>query len=191
MHGQQLASRLLVVMVCSGLSAVLAQQPQPPQSPQQPATDSIHVATANTPTQSAITSKLGTYVFPKNGQNASQQNSDEVYCYNWAKTQTNFDPFSAAPPQQAASTGYESAPAQGTARGAAVGAVGGAIGGNAGKGAAIGATVGLLKGGRDRRRAADAQQQQAAQQQQQLDALTGQFKKAFSACLESKHYTVK
>jgi hypothetical protein len=130
-------------------------------------------------------------VFPKNGQTAGQQNSDESYCYNWARTQTNFDPMTAAPPPQSASTGYENAPGHGAVRGAGVGAIGGAIGGNAGKGAAIGATVGLLKGGRDRRRAADAQEQQTAQHQQQLDAATGQFKKAFSACLESKHYTVK
>jgi hypothetical protein len=183
MHAKKVG--FLITMVCSGLSAAaLAQQPQNPQSPE-------HLATANTPTQSPITAKLGTYVFPANGQSASQQQSDESYCYNWAKTQTNFDPMTAAPPQQSASTGYERAPAQGATRGAAVGAVGGAIGGNAGKGAAIGATVGLLKGGRDRRRAADQQQQQTAQYQQQLDAATGQFKKAFSACLESKHYTVK
>ena len=182
MHAKKVG--FFITVVCSGLSAALAQQPQSPQSPQ-------HLATANTPTQSAITAKLGTYVFPKNGQSASQQTSDESYCYNWARGQTNFDPLTAAPPPQSASTGYERAPAQGATRGAAVGAVGGAIGGNAGKGAAIGATVGLLKGGRDRRRAAAQQEEQTAQHQQQLDALTGQFKKAFSACLESKHYTVK
>jgi len=182
MHAKKVG--FFISMVCSGLSAALAQQPQNPSSTE-------HLATANTPTQSTITQKLGTYVFPQNGQSASTQHADESYCYNWAKTQTNFDPINAPPPPQSASTGYERAPGQGATRGAAVGAVGGAIGGNAGKGAAIGATVGLLKGGRDRRRAADQQGQQTAQYQQQLDALTGQFKKAFSACLESKHYTVK
>ena len=182
MHAKKVG--FFISMVCSGLSAALAQQPQNPSSTE-------HLATANTPTQSTITQKLGTYVFPQNGQSASTQHADESYCYNWAKTQTNFDPINAPPPPQSASTGYERAPGQGATRGAAVGALGGAIGGNAGKGAAIGATVGLLKGGRDRRRAADQQGQQTAQYQQQLDALTGQFKKAFSACLESKHYTVK
>ena len=190
MYGQQLASRLLITVACSGLSAALAQQPQA-QAPQQPASGSIHVATANAPSQSTITTKLGTYVFPNNGQSASQQNSDESYCYNWARTQTNFDPINAAPPPQSASTGYERAPGQGATRGAAVGAVGGAIGGNAGKGAAIGATVGLLKGARDRRQASAQQEEQSAQYQQQLQAQTGQFKKAFSACLQAKHYTVK
>src|SRR5215469_7579101 len=116
MRGQQLG--LLIAVVCSGLSAVSAQQPQHTQSSQQPAPGSINLATANTATQNNISAKLGTYVFPKNGQSASKQNSDESYCYNWAKSQTNFDPMNAAPPPQAASnapqpTGQETAPRRG------------------------------------------------------------------------------
>ena len=67
---------------------------------------------------------------------------------------------------------------------------GGAIGGDAGKGAAIGAGV-CAAGGAARRRQAE-QPQAAAQQKakQEYNAEVAGYKRAFSACMTGRGYTV-
>jgi len=187
---------VLGVVSALGPGLALAQQPPPGNAP-------THVASATPPTQSLVQSRLGVYVFPKNGQSPNKQQTDELHCYDWAKGRTGYDPIAAPPPSQqapvqAATTVPQNTPATGATRGAAVGAVGGAIGGNAGKGAAIGAGVGAIRGNRQRREAEEqnsANQQAAAQAQaQQQQAAASQmagFRKAFSACLDGSGYTVR
>jgi hypothetical protein len=154
-----------------------------------------------------ISTSLGMIVFPAKGQTAQKQSQEEGECYAWSKGQTGVDPMAPpATPAQAAAPTAAPAPAPGGARlrGAARGAAAGAIVGevandDAGGGAAIGATVGVLKGGAESRKSkAQAQSQaQAATQQQAADQQAAQqqqldfFKKGFSACLESRGYTVK
>jgi hypothetical protein len=140
-------------------------------------------------TASDIALGLDIFVYPGKGQTKEQQEQDEFACYKWAKDQTGVDPTQ--PVQQAAAApppGREVG--RGAARGAAVGAIGGAIGGDAGKGAAIGAGVGAAAGVARRRQA--EQQQQAAQQQarQQQEASINGYKRAFSACMTARGYTV-
>ena len=94
----------------------------------------------------------------------------------------------------------------GRAKGAAKGAAGGAAIGaddEAGKGAAAGAAAGTMVGGAKQRKANKASKQQAAQataqQQQQQEAeakATYQqgidtFKRAFSACMDARGYSIK
>ena len=151
---------------------------------------------------------MGLTVFPGKGQNATVQGQDEASCYNWAKTNTGYDP--ANPPATAVAQKVEPPPqqatgarARGAVRGAAAGAVVGEIADNdAGKGAAYGAAAGVVAGGARNRQArrqqeaqADAANQQAQAQADQhnaqnADALAG-FKKGMSACLEGKGYVVK
>jgi hypothetical protein len=128
------------------------------------------------------------FVYPGKGQTKDQQEQDEFSCYKWAKEQTGFDPNQ--PMQQAAAPPPQGGAARGAARGAAIGAVGGAIGGDAGKGAAIGAGVGAA-GGAARRRQAE-QQHAAAQQKakQEYNAEVAGYKRAFSACMTGRGYTV-
>ena len=141
----------------------------------------------------SIASGLGLYVFPSNQQTSETQDADETACYKWAKEQTGVDPIN--PPQveaQEVDTGPDGSAIVGGAKGAAAGAAIGAIAGDAGKGAAIGAVVGGLAGRRARLAGEHAQQQQneqaaQAQEQQMMD----NFKKAFTACMEGKGYTVK
>lgn len=141
----------------------------------------------------SIASGLGLYVFPSNQQNQETQNKDETDCYIWAKQQTGVDPIN--PPQVAvkeADTSPDGSMVVGGAKGAAAGAAIGAIAGDAGKGAAIGAVVGGVAGRRAKKYGDAAEQQQntqaaAAQEKEMMDS----FKKAFSACLEGKGYTVK
>ena len=131
---------------------------------------------------------LEVFVYPSKGQTKEQQEQDEFACYKWAKEQTGFDPTQ--PMQQAAAPPPQGGAAKGAAKGAAIGAIGGAIGGDAGKGAAIGAGVGAA-GGAARRRKGE-QQQAAAQQKatQAYDAKVDGYKRAFSACMTGRGYTV-
>ncbi len=73
-----------------------------------------------------------------------------------------------------------------------VGVAIGAIAGDAGKGAAIGAAAGGMGGVRAKKQK-DAKQEQQAQQKAVVtdQAKIDSFKKAYSACLEGKGYSVK
>ena len=113
-----------------------------------------------------------------------------------ARQQTGIDPFNptapAAAPSGESSGGAKGGGAKGAAGGAAAGAAVGAIAGDAGQGAAIGATAGAMKGRRDQKKGekeAQAQQEQQAQAavQQQGDT----FRRAMSACLDARGYSVK
>jgi len=134
------------------------------------------------------------FIYPARGQSPQQQQFDQGECYSWAVQQSGFDPanpqvYAGPPPTPGAPQGGMF---RGAAGGAAMGAVGGAIGGDAGKGAAIGAAAGAV-GGRMRSRAANdqAKQQASAQTAQYTQEQMNNFKKAFSACMEGKKYTVK
>jgi hypothetical protein len=160
--------------------------------------------------------KVGLYAYPAKGQSHDQQLIDESDCYNSAQQQTGVNPEMGAPQapssgevQAAQAQAAEAAPEAkgGRAKGAAKGAVGGAviggIAGDAGKGAAIGATAGTVRGGRQQRKANEATKQQASdqagaqvqQQHQSEKAAYNQkmdtFKRAFSACMDARGYSVK
>ena len=154
-----------------------------------------------------LASTMDVYVFPKEGQDATQQSKDEASCYEWAVGNTGNDPFNLAKQsdqqkqqteqakQQAKSAG-QGAGAKGAVRGAAAGALIGEIGSDdPGKGASYGAAAGLIRGRRKSKSAQKSATQQAEQQGQQAQAAIGQdlenFKKAFSVCLEAKDYLVK
>jgi hypothetical protein len=46
--------------------------------------------------QTVVTVPAKSYVYPRNGQTAQQQATDEYECHRWAVTQTGFDPTGAA-----------------------------------------------------------------------------------------------
>jgi hypothetical protein len=152
-----------------------------------------------------LAATLKVYAFPGAGQAAAQQSQDENECYIWAVQETGNDPFhiasqaaelqQAAQQQQQAQQSTSGSAVKGAVGGAAGGAIIGAIAGNAGKGAAIGAGVGAV-GNRARAQNQAQKASQEAAQQSQAAAKTSaaqmtDFKKAFSACLEAKKYTVR
>jgi uncharacterized protein YcfJ len=143
--------------------------------------------------ETTLASGLGLFVFPSNDQNKETQDADEMACYKWAKEQTGVDPLN--PPEVQAEQVDRSADGTavvGAAGGAAAGAAIGAIAGDAGKGAAIGAVVGGLRGRRAKVVGDEMQQQQNnAAAAAATEEMMNNFKKAFSACLEGKGYTVK
>lgn len=141
----------------------------------------------------AVAKKVGVYVFPTKNQSPEQQAKDQSECYTWAVQQSGFDPINPTKVQaKQVQQGPDGTAVVGSAGGAAVGVAIGAIAGDAGKGAAIGAVSGAVMG---RRRGnmerANAQKQANNQAAQANYNLEDGFKKAFSACLEAKDYTVK
>lgn len=163
-------------------------------------------AQAQTGGQQSLAATVQVYVFPSAGQAADQQSKDEAECYKWAVNTSGSDPFAVKNQQAADAAKTEAAQQQasqtakgsgtkGLLAGAAGGALIGAIAGDAGKGAAIGAGVGLIGGrvhGKNKQQQAEADVQYQAQQSQQASqAQIGNFRKAFSACLEAKDYIVK
>lgn len=157
--------------------------------------------------QKSLAATLNVYVFPSGGQSASQQSKDEGECYQWAVNNTGSDPFEvqkqeAAAQQQAKQKEQQiaeagkGAGAKGAVGGAAAGALIGEIADDdAGKGAAYGAAAGVVAGRRKAKHEQQAATQQVQAQTQQAvqadEAKIANFKKAFSACLEGKKYTVK
>jgi hypothetical protein len=137
------------------------------------------------------------FVYPANGQSADQTDRDRYECHVWAVQQTGVDP------SRADASAYERVvvqPANPPGSGAVAGAIGGAIIGtiiggprNAGAGLLIGGATGAVVGS-----AADANAQAQAQQTQaQLNqnAATGRaradsYRRAISACLQGRGYTI-
>ena len=156
---------------------------------------------------STLASTMDVYVFPTEGQESDQQSQDEAACYEWAVTNSGTDPFDltkqseaqAAQTEQAMAQAEQvgqGAGAQGAVRGAAAGAIIGEIADDdAGKGAAYGAAAGAIRGRRKGRQAQQQAKQQAEAQgeaqQEATEEQMGNFKNAFSVCLEAKDYMVK
>lgn len=155
----------------------------------------------------SLSSSMEVYVFPKEGQQAEQQSKDEYSCYEWATSNTGSDPFELNKQSVAQAEETEKAKAaaeqtgkgagvRGAVRGAAAGAiVGEIVDDDASDGAEIGAAAGAISARRKARRAKEEAKAKAEQQgearQQATEEQLGNFKKAFSVCLEAKDYLVK
>lgn len=143
-------------------------------------------------TYNQISQALGLFLFPSDGQSQQQQKADEFECYKWAMEQTGIDPLNLPKVEAKVQTGPSGGAVRGAAGGAAAGAAIGAIAGDAGKGAAIGAAAGGMRGIRAGRQAQAQQNQQAqASATATEEDIKNTFRKAFSACIEGKGYTVK
>lgn len=174
------AARAAVVLVASGLLAACV-TPPPPRPPPPPL---------------AINTTV--YAYPQHGQTAQQLDRDRYDCYVWAKQQTGFDPSAANVPAQAR-VQVVSGPPPGT--GTAVGAVTGAVIGAAisnpwqrGFGALAGALIGGAIG--SSADAAHAEQQRETvvydrAQMREIEHQASDYRRALSACLEGRGYTVR
>ncbi len=141
-------------------------------------------------------------VYPARGQSAEQLDRDRYECHNWAVRQTGFDPSQQglAPAERVRVVDQPPAGA-GVVAGAITGAVLGAIiapHGGEGGGAAIGALAGGIMGGAAEQAHAEethAQQDryggQYAYGRGDYSERSGTYRRAISACLEGRGYTVK
>ena len=139
-----------------------------------------------------ISSSLGIYVYPGDGQSLEQLAVDENECHQWAQQTTGVDPNNPMAGVQTQAAQQQSGPTGGAVRGAAKGALIGEVTDNdRSEYAAAGALIGAARGRRQR----EAQNQQAQQQAQAQAEAQGaerleSFKKAYSACMGGRRYTV-
>jgi len=175
-----------IIFVAALAGTMLAQQ-QPAPAPQAPASQ------AAPPGQSQVAAQLHVYAYPNKNQSPDQQFKDETECYNSAQVQAAPNAQDAQAQQgQDTSKAGKGAGAKGAAKGAAGGAAIGAIAGDAGAGAGIGAVAGGVAGRRQKKKAEkEAEQQQQEQAQGQQAQATDNVRRAYSACMEARHYTVK
>jgi hypothetical protein len=142
------------------------------------------------------------YAYPQQGQTPEQADRDRYDCHEWAVKQSNFDPSAPGiPPHDRVVVAAGPPPGTNTAIGAVAGAVLGAvIGGprNAGFGAVAGGITGAAIGSTGD--AVNAQNQQAAAAQARyqdaraaavVDQKASNYRRAISACLEARGYSVK
>jgi hypothetical protein len=154
-------------------------------------------APKTTPPPKPTFAQIGLFIYPAKEQTPDQQKKDEDACYEWAETNTGLTLVAGTVDAEAAGKAAAKDAGQGkvvggAAAGAATGLAIGAIAGDAGKGAAIGAVAGSVGGVRGRLHAKQAAGQKGAQQAVQANQqAVDRFKKAASACLEARGYSVR
>jgi len=139
------------------------------------------------------------YAYPLHGQTPEQQDRDRYDCNLWAVKQTGFDPSAPNVPPHARVRVVSAGPPPGT--GTAVGAVTGAIIGaavsgprDAGAGAVVGAVAGAAIGSAtDAARAEQGQRVSYADRREAaaLEQKASNFRRAISACLDARGYSVR
>lgn len=166
------------------------------------ATEPEVIRTRPAPMMSAPIPDTRVFVTPAAGQSEAQLDRDRYECHHWAVRQTGFDP---SVPQAVSRSDVRVVPAappgSGTLAGAATGAIiGSAVSRprDAGAGALIGAVAGALIGNSADQ--ASAEQADAAQQQinaadeaqlREFERRASDYRRALSACLEGRSYTVR
>jgi len=129
------------------------------------------------------------FVFPNEGQSQDQQDMDEFQCMRIARERTGFDPM-ATPTATGRAPDTQGGAVGGAARGALLGTAVGAIAGNTGRGAGAGAAAGGLLGGMRRADSNRQQQQWAQDETENYQRNRSTWNRAFTACMESRGYTV-
>jgi hypothetical protein len=142
------------------------------------------------------------YAYPTQGQTPEQMDRDRYDCHEWAVKQSNFDPSApGTPPHDRVVVAAGPPPGTNTAIGAVAGAILGAvIAGprNSGFGAVAGGITGAAIGSTGDAANAEAQHQQVqaaraqdARQVAVIDQKASDYRRAVSACLEGRGYSVK
>jgi hypothetical protein len=179
------------------LSALSACVTAPPVAPGPPAPDAVVTQAPQPPPNPQI------FVYPNNAQSADQLDRDRYECNNWAVKQSGFDPSQAqVPPHERVQVvAMGPPPGSNTLAGAATGAVLGAIvsppraaGGGALIGAVAGAILGASADAANQQRTDAIQQsydQRDLQAQARFEQRSRDYRRAISACLEGRGYTVK
>jgi len=142
------------------------------------------------------------YAYPQQGQTPEQTDRDRYDCHEWAVKQSGFDPSApGVPPHDRVLVASGPPPGTNTAIGAVAGAILGAvIAGprDSGFGAVAGGITGAAIGSTGDAANAQAQNQQIqaaraqdARQAAAVDQKASNYRRAISACLEGRGYTVK
>jgi len=175
-----------LMAVALGLAGCETNPPRRPAPPPPPA------AYAGPPPNTTV------YAYPEHDQSADQQSRDRYECSLWAVHQTGFDPSAPnVPPEDRV---VASGPPAGT--GTAIGAIAGAVLGAAisgpydrGAGAVFGGLTGAMIGtASDASRAQQNEIEMTEQERQQAAVMAqkaSEYRRAISACLEGRGYSVR
>lgn len=138
------------------------------------------------------------YAYPEHGQTAEQQSRDRYDCSMWAVQQTGFDPSAPNVPPQYRVVASGPPPGTGTAIGAIAGAVLGAAisphwdrGAGAVFGGLTGAMIGSASDAQRAQENAVAVNEQDRRQAAQMAHKASEYRRAISACLDGRGYSVK
>lgn len=132
----------------------------------------------------------GLFIFPNNAQSLDQQDLDEFQCIRIARDRTGFNPM-ATPTATTRAPQTQGGVVGGAARGALLGTAIGAATGNLGRGARIGAAGGGVMGGMRRADSNRQQDQWAREQSANYRRERNNWNRAFTACMESRGYTIR
>lgn len=191
-------NRLLIGLALSGLAVALASCADVPPRPAP-----VHRA-QNVPPPEPAPQPVNTqvYVYPTSNQTPDRVSRDRYECYLWSVKQSGFDPSQRQlAPHQRVEVVPMPPPGHDTAAGAVTGAVLGAVIANP-RNAAAGAVGGAIVGGAlgaasDASREAQAKQVQDrydrrnTAQSAQIEEQASNYRRALTACLEGRGYTVK
>lgn len=189
---------LLVVLAVTGLSVALASCADAPARPAR------HARATPPPAAEPAPQPVNTqvYVYPTNGQSEERMGRDRYECYLWSVKQSGFDPSQARlAPHQRVEVVPMPPSGTDTVAGAATGAILGAVIANP-HNAAAGAVGGAIVGGAlgaasDASREAQAKRVQERYdrrgnaQSAALEEQASNYRRALTACLEGRGYTVK
>ena len=148
------------------------------------------------PSPAAAVPDTRVYVYPAAGQSDAQMDRDRYECHLWAVRQTGFDPGSPQlAPHQRVQVVEGPPPGSGTVVGAATGAfIGAATAGprDSGAGMLLGALAGAIIGSA----AEESGRQQAddrarSQARYGLEEQASNYRRAISACLQGRLYTIR
>jgi hypothetical protein len=191
---------LLAALALSALSLALASCAETPTKPAHPAPAPQAHSAPPAPAPQPVSTQI--YIYPTSGQSQDRVGRDRYECYLWSVKQTGFDPSQAhLAPHQQVQVVPAPPPGTDTVAGAATGAILGAIITNP-HDAAAGAVGGAIVGGAlgavsDASRSAQAKQvqqhydQRYSSQAAQVEEQASNYRRAMTACLEGRGYTVK
>ncbi|HET9861905.1 MAG TPA: glycine zipper 2TM domain-containing protein [Steroidobacteraceae bacterium] len=142
------------------------------------------------------------FVYAAHGQSDKQLDRDRYECHNWAVKQSGYNPSDPhLAPHQQVQVVAAPRPGRDTVAGAVSGAMVGAIIGaphDTGEGAVVGAIAGGVLGAasesarkKEAKRIDDANNAAAQAERARLEKEASDYKRAISACLEGRGYTVK
>ena len=149
--------------------------------------------------QGAPPPSVEVYFYPTKGQSPAQQERDRYECYLWAKDKTGFDPsLPGLAPGQRVQVEPTTPPGQKAATGALIGALLGAATSRRGekdegavRGAIAGAVIGATSEAADQQRAQEIQRNEQAKIDARLARQADEYRRAMTACLEGRGYSVK
>ncbi len=182
-------------LLLAALALILAACEAPPPRAE-PRHYRVEQAPATPPPQTQV------YFYPTAGQAPEQQSRDRYECYLWAVKQSGFDPsLPSLAPHQRVEYVSRPPPGQNTVAGAITGAIVGAAvshRGSEGAGAVVGAVAGgALGAASDSAQQAQADRIEAARngrnaaREAQMEQKAQGYRRAMSACLEGRGYSVE